>query len=122
MLENLYTIAGAYPYIRTGGSTQNRNRYYANQTVALNETFSNPWDDQPSSLSTGPDWFESFQQFPAGTKYIYGLNFFNGDDGLNQTVTQATAAFLAIGDSLYAYEIGNEVNGKMPLHHRISLY
>ncbi|KAF4534706.1 Glycoside hydrolase family 79 [Lasiodiplodia theobromae] len=111
MLENLGTLAGAYPYIRVGGTTQNRNVYYSNQTVALNQTFTNPWDDQPSRLSTGPDWFESFQQFPKGTKYIYGLNFYEGEWGLNNTVEQAIPAWLAMGDSLYAYEIGNEVNG-----------
>lgn len=112
MLKNLGNYAGAYPYIRVGGTTQNRNVYYDNQTVALNQTFTHPWDDQPSKLSTGPDWFESFQQFPEGTKYIYGLNFYEGEWGLNNTVSQATPAYLAMGDSLYAYEIGNEVNGK----------
>jgi len=116
MMENFQTIAGAYPYVRVGGSTQNRNWYYENQTEALIETFTNPWDDQPSAVSTGPSWFESFQQLPSGTKYIYGLNFYDNESGLEQTVAQATPAYLALGDALYAYEIGNEPNGKLLVH------
>lgn len=44
--------------------------------------------------------------------YIYGLNFYDGDYGLNQTVSEAVAAFKAVGDNIYAYEIGNEVDGR----------
>ena len=112
MIQNLAQISGAYPIIRAGGSTQNRAVYVANQTEALNQTFSNPGDDQPSALTIGPKWFESFQQFPKGTQYIYGLNFFDGEDGLDQTVLQAAAAFKAVGEDIYAFEIGNEVDGQ----------
>lgn len=49
-----------------------------------------------------------------------GLNFFNPEnetlfdvgDGLDQCVLEAHAAYTALGDSLYGFEIGNEVNGK----------
>lgn len=61
---------------------------------------------------------QSFQQFPKGTKYIYGTSFYNqndslcgGCDGLNETVTEAKNAYDAVGDALYGYEIGNEVDG-----------
>ncbi|KAL9110758.1 MAG: hypothetical protein Q9227_004750 [Pyrenula ochraceoflavens] len=111
LLQNLADISGAYPIIRVGGSTQNRAVYYSNQTYALNETFTSPYDDQPSALTIGPKWFESFQQFPKGTQYIYGLNFYDGDYGLNQTVSEAVPAYQTIADALYGFEIGNEVDG-----------
>lgn len=110
MLQNLGDIAGSYPIIRAGGTTQNRNTYVANQTEALIARFSTPGADQPASLTVGPAWFESFQQFPDGTKYIYGLNFYDGDEGMAQAVLQAGAAYRGIGKDLYAFEIGNEVN------------
>lgn len=112
MLQNLGDIAGSYPIIRAGGTTQNRATYLANQTEALIARFSTPGADQPSSLTVGPAWFESFQQFPNGTRYIYGLNFYDGEEGKAQTVLQAGAAYRSIGKDLYAFEIGNEVNGK----------
>ena len=115
MLQNLGSIAGSYPIIRAGGSTQNRAVYYPNQTEALIETFTNPGDDQPSALTIGPAWLESFQQFPNGTQYTYGLNFYNGSSGLDQTVLEAIPAIKAIGAALYTFEIGNEVDGKPSL-------
>lgn len=57
---------------------------------------------------------QSFHQFPKGTKYVYGLNFNDGESGLLQTVLEARYAFGAIQDDLYAFEIGNEVDGTFP--------
>ncbi|PIG83921.1 putative glycoside hydrolase family 79 protein [Aspergillus arachidicola] len=119
MLQNLYDISGAYPIIRVGGSTQNAGVYYPNQTEAIIAPFSSVAADQPSHSFIGPSWFESFRQFPNGTQYIYGLNFFNPVNetylevggGLDQCVLEAHAAHEAMGDSLYAFEIGNEVDG-----------
>jgi hypothetical protein len=105
----LKDISGAYPIIRAGGTTQNRATWNSSQTTALIQRFgSNP--DQPSALTIGPAWLESFKTFPAGTKYIYGLNFYDGAAGLVQTVAEAVPAFTELGKSLYAFEIGNEVN------------
>ncbi|CAG8957767.1 hypothetical protein HYFRA_00000105 [Hymenoscyphus fraxineus] len=110
IIQSLKDISGAYPIIRAGGTTQNRANFYENQTTALIQKL-NPGADQPSSLSVGPTWMQSFQQFPSGTQYIYGLNFYDGDAGKEQAVLQAVAAFDNIGDNLYAFEIGNEVDG-----------
>lgn len=111
MMKNLGDIRGGYPIIRAGGSTQSRALYYANQTEAVNLTFTNPGDDQPSALTIGPAWMQSFQQFPEGTKYIFGLNFYDNQTGLDQTVLEARAAWDALGSNIYAFEIGNEVDG-----------
>jgi len=138
-VQNLYDISGAYPIFRIGGSTQNSAVYYPNQSVAIIDPFISVASDQPSNSMLGPAWFESFQQFPKGTRYIYGnylnyvqvfqnpqlimclqgLNFFNPvnetlfnvGNGLDQCVLEAHAAYTALGDSLYAFEIGNEVDG-----------
>lgn len=146
VVQNLHDISGAYPIIRVGGSTQNSAVYYPDQQEGIIDPFDSPASDQPSKSMLGPAWFESFQQFPSGTKYIYGksnyktsqdqlklvaneahcclgLNFFNAmnetlfnvGNGLAQCVLEAQAAYNALGRSLYAYEIGNEVDGKSPL-------
>lgn len=39
---------------------------------------------------------------------------FNVGNGLEQCVLEAHAAYTALGNSLYAYEIGNEVDGESP--------
>lgn len=111
LLQNLYDVSGAHPIIRAGGTTQNRALYKANQTTALIEKFSASSPDQPSSLTIGPAWLESFQTFPQGTKYIYGLNFYDGAIGLQETLDEAIPAWAVLGDSIYAFEIGNEVDG-----------
>ncbi|KIM94392.1 glycoside hydrolase family 79 protein [Oidiodendron maius Zn] len=119
VVQNLYDISGEYPIFRVGGSTQNSAVYYPNQTEAIIDPFNSVASDQPSKSMLGPAWMQSFQQFPRGTKYIYGLNFFNPanetlfnvGNGLSQCVLEANAAYTALGDSLYAFEIGNEVDG-----------
>lgn len=83
-----------------------------NQTVGVINIFDTPGEDQPNALTIGPAWFQSFQTFPKGTRYIYGLSFYNGTEGLQQTLDEAGPAFWELGESLYAYEIGNEVDGK----------
>ncbi|KAF2239937.1 glycoside hydrolase family 79 protein [Viridothelium virens] len=110
MIQNLQDISGAYPIIRAGGSTQNRAIWVQNQTEAIIETIA-PGADQPSALTIGPAWLQSFHQFPNGTQYIYGLSFQDGSAGLDQVLQEAVPAFQSLGDSLYAYEIGNEVDG-----------
>ncbi|PMD16271.1 glycoside hydrolase family 79 protein [Hyaloscypha hepaticicola] len=119
VVQNLYDISGAYPIFRVGGSTQNSAVYYPTQAEAIIDPFSSVAADQPSKTMLGPKWFESFHQFPKGTQYIYGLNFFNPvnetlfsvGNGLEQCVLEAHAAYASLGNSLYAFEIGNEVNG-----------
>ncbi|KAI1323042.1 hypothetical protein F5Y16DRAFT_415293 [Xylariaceae sp. FL0255] len=119
VVQNLFDISGAYPIFRVGGSTQNSAVYFPNQTEAIIDPFDSVASDQPSYSYIGPAWMQSFQQFPSGTKYIYGLNFYNPEnetlfdvgDGLAQCVLEASAVYNALGDSLYAFEIGNEVDG-----------
>lgn len=74
VVQNLYDISGAYPIFRVGGSTQNSAVYFPNQTdVAIIAPFQSEASDQPSHSYIGPKFMESFQQFPEGTRYIYGM-------------------------------------------------
>ena len=120
LMANLGDISGALPIIRAGGSTANRAVFTPNQTEGVILTYNEgTWEDQPDVLTIGPSWIESFQQFPAGTPYIYNLNFYwpsvpvNGVNmsGIDQTVLEAANAWQGIGENLYGFEIGNEVNG-----------
>ncbi|KAI1820808.1 glycoside hydrolase family 79 protein [Xylaria intraflava] len=119
VIQNLYDISGAYPLVRVGGSTQNSAVYYPDQAEAIIDPFDSPASDQPSKSMIGPAFMQSFKHFPEGTKFIYGLNFFNEvnetlfdvGDGLDQCVLEAHTAYTALGNSLYAFEIGNEVDG-----------
>ena len=101
-------MSGAYPIIRAGGATSSIAKFVADQKEALIAKFDSPTSDRPSKVSIGPTWIESFQQFPE-TKYIYGLNFNDGGAGLDQAVLEATNAYAGLGNSLYAFEIGNEL-------------
>ncbi|RAK81712.1 glycosyl hydrolase family 79 C-terminal domain-containing protein [Aspergillus fijiensis CBS 313.89] len=118
VIQNLKDIAGKAPIFRVGGSTQNSAVYYPDQTEALIDPFDSIASSQPRHSYFGPAFLQSFRQFPAGSKYIFGLNFFNAEnetlfdvgDGLAQCVLEAHAAYHAIGDALYGFEIGNEVD------------
>lgn len=115
MLKNLADISGAHPKIRAGGSTQDRATWVKNQTEAIIAQYATPGADQPTSLTIGPAWLESFQTFPEGTDYIYGLSFGDGNEGLQQTLLEAGPAYNALGKTLYAFEIGNEPDGALDL-------
>ena len=121
LLQNFEDISGSLPIIRAGGTTANRAVYYSDQTEGIINSYSGGrlWLDQPTSTTLGPAFFESFQQFPTGTQYIYNVNFYNGStgftegsSGFDQTVLEANAAWDALGESIAAFEIGNEVNGR----------
>ncbi|KAI2625213.1 glycoside hydrolase family 79 protein [Xylaria nigripes] len=119
VIQNLHDISGVSPLIRVGGSTQNSAVYYPDQAEAIIDPFDSPASDQPSKSMLGAAFMQSFKHFPKGTKFIYGLNFFNEvnetlldvGNGLHQCVLEAHTAYTALGDSLYAFEIGNEVDG-----------
>lgn len=140
VIQNLKDISGKAPLFRVGGSTQNSAVYYPDQSEAIIAPFDSDASTQPRHSYLGPAFMQSFSQFPKGSQYIYGkwasnpsfpsqmvgadifipgLNFFNPTnetlfnvgDGLDQCVLEANAAYNAIGDALYGFEIGNEVDG-----------
>lgn len=61
---------------------------------------------------------------------MQGLNFFNTvnetyyniGNGLDQCVLEANAAYETMGNSLYAFEIGNEVDSKLARYQIVIVY
>lgn len=110
LLHNLATISGSYSYIRAGGSSGNLPVFFANQTTGVILGFSTPGADQPDKVSIGPSWYQSFMTFPAGTQYVYQVNYRdNSTQGVLNTIADAGRAFNALGSNLLAFELGNEV-------------
>lgn len=114
MLQNLADITGSYPEVRIGGTTANHATFVPSQTEAIVLNFTTPGADQPTSLTWGPSWLDTFKNFPIGTKYTVGLSFNSGESGDSETVSEAVEIFSKLNSSLYAFEIGNEFDGLTP--------
>ena len=72
--------------------------------------FSTPGADQPDKVTIGPSWYQSFMTFPAGTMYVYQVNYRdNSSLGVANTIADAGRAFNALGSNLLSFELGNEV-------------
>lgn len=76
VIQNLKDIAGKPPLFRVGGSTQNSAVYYPDQSEAITSPFSSDASTQPKHSYLGPNFMQSFRQFPKGSKYIYGKQVF----------------------------------------------
>ncbi|KAF2146415.1 glycoside hydrolase family 79 protein [Aplosporella prunicola CBS 121167] len=110
ILQSLKDRSGKNVILRVGGSTANRVAYNASQEEAVINVFgSNP--DQPSHVYIGPVWYEAFQTAPEGTLVIYDVNYRdNTSAGVNATIEDARRVWDQL-DNLYAFELGNEVEG-----------
>ena len=112
MLENLAAITGTYPEIRIGGTTANHATFAPSQAEPILLNFTTPGADQPTSLTWGPSWLDSFSNLPPEVKYTVGLTFNAEDTGAAQTVAEAVEVFSKLNSSLYAFEVGNEFDGE----------
>lgn len=64
-----------------------------------------------TSFNITPHWFSTWATyFPAGTDLIYTLNFADNASAWANAVAQAKAAHAGLGDSLVAFELGNEID------------
>ncbi|GAB7364903.1 hypothetical protein MBLNU230_g5694t1 [Neophaeotheca triangularis] len=118
LLANLANLSGTNNIIRFGGSTSNNVTYDAEQEEAIVNVFeisenaglTNPGGDQPTNSTVGPAWFESFMTAPEGTRYIYTLNWRdNSEEGIETTMEDAQRVVDHLGDTLYAFALGNEI-------------
>ncbi|KAF2123048.1 hypothetical protein BDV96DRAFT_639596 [Lophiotrema nucula] len=118
LLANLHERSGKNVIIRAGGSTANIALYNESQPLAVENFFNGSTNvgltgatsDQPSSTLLGPAWFEAFMTAPAGTKYVYDLNYRdNSTQGVNATVVVAKRVYDLLGPNIYAFELGNEM-------------
>jgi hypothetical protein len=112
MLQNLKDISGSAVPIRIGGTTANHAIWTPGQKEAIIQNFAVPGADQPANATWGPKYLESFKALPKGTKYTVGLTFDSGERGENITAAEATAFYESLGQDLYAFEVGNEFDGK----------
>lgn len=109
-MENLRSISGELPYVRIGGTPQDIVEWNSSQKEAQIAVWpNNDLNQNPTGLSLGPSFVDSFGGFPKDTKYIFGLTFGSVNaSGLQNTLMEAKAVFDALQGSLYAFEIGNE--------------
>ncbi|KAI0152894.1 hypothetical protein GGR57DRAFT_161683 [Xylariaceae sp. FL1272] len=119
LLSNLLQRSGKNVVIRGGGSTANVAIFNASQELAVENFWNGSTNvgltgantDQPSLSLIGPKWFEAFQTSPKGTKFIYDLNYRdNTTAGVNATLDVAKRVYKTLGSSLYAFELGNEID------------
>jgi hypothetical protein len=111
VLKTLLDRSGKGSIVRAGGSTANRVAYNASQEEQVINVFgSNP--DQPSHVYIGPSWYEAFETSPQGVQFIYDLNYRdNSSAGVNNTIADASRVWANLRDVLYAFELGNEMEG-----------
>lgn len=110
LLDNIAAYSGSKPYIRVGGSSQDNAIFDASQERATILHFATPTSDQPSNLTFGPKFFESYHTWP-GTTFSHGFN-------LKANTTAAHDALLAsvpyacksLRGQLLAWELGNEAD------------
>ncbi|RDW89443.1 hypothetical protein BP6252_01475 [Coleophoma cylindrospora] len=112
LLNNLGNLTGTKPYIRVGGNTQDYALYNASLTVATDGII-NPARsvDYPTTLYTGPSFFESYKTWP-GVKFVHGFNLGlggNSSAGWDTLLETVPLACKALGkERLLWWEYGNE--------------
>lgn len=116
LLNNIRDIIGTKSYIRVGGSTQDYALWNATLPTATLGIFTSPTADNPTTVSIGPAFFDSYNQLP-GCKFSHGFNlgktlnpYNNNSAGWNTllaTVPLACKA-LEVDNRYYIWEYGNE--------------
>ena len=106
LINSVLSRTDGKPILRVGGTSGDKGHYNASQSSITNlpATEFGP-AFQPPYLSVGPDYFESFKNFP-GAEYIFMVPLFHRN--LNNTLEWTRQGLSAIGDRLQALEIGNE--------------
>ncbi|KAI1758341.1 glycoside hydrolase superfamily [Xylaria castorea] len=113
LLGSIANVTGKAPPIRIGGNTADQT--YLNPTSPLpltgNDSVAIPDPLTAKAFNITPHWFNTWASyFPTGTDLIYTLNFADNSSGWANAVAQAQAAHAALGDSLVAFELGNEID------------
>lgn len=115
-----FADVGDQPYLRIGGSSEDRVYYNESFPLAIQSFFDNWWESNPYNGTMGPSFFDGISLLPPDFRYVFGVNEggFNNSAGqhdqnttMANIVRQATAAYQAMGDQLWAIETGNEMSG-----------
>ncbi|KAI0450777.1 glycoside hydrolase superfamily [Xylaria acuta] len=113
LLGSIANVTGKGPPIRVGGNTADQTYLYPSSPLPStgNDSVAVPDPLAAKTFNITPRWFDTWATyFPAGTDLIYTLNFADNSSGWANAVAEAEAAHAALGDSLAAFELGNEID------------
>lgn len=114
-LAALGAIIGKQPPIRIGGTTADEITLVP--TVNLpshynsSDNGSSGGNNDPASITVSPAWYATWKDyFPAGTDFVYTLNFHNTSAHWATALAEADQALASLGHALKRFELGNEVD------------
>ena len=108
LLENIKAYSGSKPYIRVGGSSQDNALFVPTQTQGAILTFASATADQPSNLTYGPSFFQSYHTWPQ-TTFTHGLNLKYNTTAAHQALLASIPyACASLRGQLLTWELGNE--------------
>ncbi|KAI1370041.1 glycoside hydrolase superfamily [Xylaria arbuscula] len=113
LLGHIANVTGKATPIRIGGNTADQTYLYPSSPLPLtgNDSVAIPDAATATQFNITPHWFDTWATyFPAGTELIYTLNLKDNSSSWANAVAQAAAAHAALGDSLVAFELGNEID------------
>ncbi|KAI3335613.1 glycoside hydrolase superfamily [Ustulina deusta] len=113
LLGSIANVTGKAPPIRIGGNTADQTYLYPSSPLPLtgNDSVAIPDPLSAKRFNITPHWFDTWATyFPAGTDLIYTLNLADNSSSWANAVAEAAAAHAALGDSLAAFELGNEID------------
>ena len=113
LLGHITNVTGKAPPIRIGGNTADQTYLYPSSPLPLtgNDSVAIPDPATATQFNITPNWFNTWATyFPAGTEFIYTLNLRDNSSGWANAVAQAAAAHTTLGESLVAFELGNEID------------
>ncbi|RWA06047.1 hypothetical protein EKO27_g9061 [Xylaria grammica] len=113
LLGNIANVVGKAAPIRVGGNTADQTYLYPSSPLPLTGTESAAIPDplNAKSFNITPRWFDTWATyFPAGTDLIFTLNLKDNSSSWANAVAEAEAAHAGLGDSLVAFELGNEID------------
>ncbi|KAI0483903.1 glycoside hydrolase superfamily [Xylaria cf. heliscus] len=113
LLGSIANVTGKAPPIRVGGNTADQTYLYPSSPLPLtgNDSAALPDPLTAKTFNITPRWFDTWATyFPAGTDLIYTLNLADNSSAWANAVAEAEAAHASLGDSLVAFELGNEID------------
>ncbi|KAF7527008.1 hypothetical protein G7054_g10578 [Neopestalotiopsis clavispora] len=110
LLGHIKDVTGKAPPIRVGGNTADQT--YIHDTLPTgNSSLPLPSLPNVTQFNITPEWYTTWSDyFPEGTDLIYTLNFNNNASAWADGVAQAQAVHEALGDKLFMFEAGNEID------------
>ncbi|KAI0553880.1 glycoside hydrolase superfamily [Xylaria curta] len=111
LLSSITNVTGKAPPIRVGGNTADQTYLYPSLPLIGNDSVAIPDPLTAKTFNITPRWFDTWATyFPTGTDLIYTLNLADNSSAWANAVSEAKAAHASLGDSLVAFELGNEID------------